>query len=288
VESEGYAGNFGFEWTIHRETQLDGASGESEASFRLKTGFKPDELKGKRMLDVGCGMGRFAEVASRWGATVYGVDLSMAVNSAFTNLGGRENVHIAQADVFKLPFAPATFDFIFSIGVLHHTPDTKTAFDQLPRLLRRGGKIAIWLYPLYDSVHSYSSDVWRKLSTRLPKRLLYSLAHLSVPLHYLYRMPRLGLLPRALFPASAHGRARWRVLDTYDWYSPRYQWKHTYEEVWPWFQAQGLTDIRVLGAPVSLQGTRPKESLPREVGPGGAGFRATRRRVRASHTNRSK
>src|SRR5262249_40745818 len=142
-----YAGNFGFEWNLHSDTQLDDQrSDESEHTFRNKTGFTREQLRGKRVLDVGCGMGRFSDVASRWGATVVGIDLSRAVDAAQRNVGGRPNVHIAQADVFELPFRAETFDFIFSIGVLHHTPDTRKAFDNLPGLLRRGGTIAIWLY----------------------------------------------------------------------------------------------------------------------------------------------
>lgn len=256
--TEDYAGNFGFEWTLHDRTQLDDStSRESEETFRAKTGFTPEELRGKTVLDVGCGMGRFADVASRWGAQVYAIDLSLAVESAQRNLGGRVSVHIAQASIFALPFAEEVFDFIFSIGVLHHTPDTRSAFERLPRLLKPGGKIAIWLYPRYDSVPSYVSDVLRKLTIRMPKRLLYAISHLAVPAYYLYRMPRLGLLPRSLLPLSTHPKRRWRVLDTFDWYSPRYQWKHTYEEVWPWFETAGLTEIRVLGSPVALQAKRP-------------------------------
>ncbi|MFZ3245322.1 MAG: methyltransferase domain-containing protein, partial [Candidatus Acidiferrales bacterium] len=77
VDAEKYAGSFGFQWHKHAQTQLDGPDNtESEFDFRQRTGFTPDELRGKLVLDVGCGMGRFAEVASRWGATVVGVDLS--------------------------------------------------------------------------------------------------------------------------------------------------------------------------------------------------------------------
>src|SRR5208337_3717658 len=69
-----------------------------------------------------CGMGRFADVATRWGAHVVGIDLSLAAEVAARNLAGRKAT-ILQADVFHLPFVPESFDFIYSIGVLHHTPD---------------------------------------------------------------------------------------------------------------------------------------------------------------------
>src|SRR5689334_13682282 len=79
VASDGYASNFGFEWNLHNKTQLDtGTEHESEETLTEKTGFRPDDLRGKLVLDVGCGMGRFADVASRWGATVVGIDLTSA------------------------------------------------------------------------------------------------------------------------------------------------------------------------------------------------------------------
>ena len=93
VESQGYAENFGFEWGKYSRTQLDNeVSTLSERQFTESTGFTPEELKGKWILDIGCGMGRFAEVASRWGANVVGIDLSLAADVAARNLRSRDNV----------------------------------------------------------------------------------------------------------------------------------------------------------------------------------------------------
>ena len=66
------------------------------------------------MLDVGCGMGRFSEVAASYDARVVGVDLSVAVEAAQRNLGERPNTAFMQADVFNLPLRPESFDFIYS------------------------------------------------------------------------------------------------------------------------------------------------------------------------------
>lgn len=257
VDSELYAGNFGFEWTLHASTQLDTSrSDESERTFRAKTGFTPEELRGKTVLDVGCGMGRFSDVASRWGANVVAIDLSRAVESAQRNIGGRPNVTIAQANVFALPFREQSFDYIFSIGVLHHTPDTKAAFDRLPNLLRPGGKIAIWLYEKHRLKWGFS-DFYRLFTPKLPKRFLHAVSYLAVPLYYAYKIPVLGLAIHWVLPAGDHPKARWRVLDTFDWYSPTYQWKHTYPEVRGWFNDRGLVDVSELDVPVAVQGRRP-------------------------------
>src|SRR5438270_6582016 len=93
VEANNYADSFGFQWHRYSRTQLDDDScRNSESHFGMKTGFKPEDLKGKLVLDVGCGMGRFAEVATRWGARVVGVDLSTGVEVAARNLKDRDFV----------------------------------------------------------------------------------------------------------------------------------------------------------------------------------------------------
>ena len=269
VEAQEYAGSFGFQWHKYARTQLDNEhSHESETDFRQKTGFTPEELSGKWVLDVGCGMGRFAEVASRWGARVVGVDLSVAAEVAARNLAHRDSVAVFQADLFSLPFAPGSFDYIYSIGVLHHTPNCEQAFKVLPALLKPGGSLAIWVYSGYNKWYRFS-DLYRKITSRLPGRWLHALCHVAVPLYYVHRglchVPVVGQpasrLLAYLFPTSLHPNPSNRVCDTFDWYSPKYQSKHTYEEVFRWFESSGLDSLRVLYEPVALRGRKPAGAL---------------------------
>jgi len=264
VDAQKYAGSFGFQWKLHARTQLDDATSHwSENAFRRRTGFRPEDLAGKLILDVGCGMGRFAEVATRWGAHVVGIDLSLAAEVAAQNLADR-NAVIFQADVFQLPFANASFDFIYSIGVLHHTPDCEQAVKVLPKLLKPGGRIAVWLYSAYNPWYRMS-DVYRKVTRRMPPEMLYKLCYAVIPLYVLHRIfrriPLVGKPASAalawLIPMAFHKDATWRVLDTFDWYSPWYQSKHTYEEVFRWFESCGLQDLRVIDQPIAVQGRRP-------------------------------
>lgn len=257
VNTEEYAGSFGYEWLKHATTQLDDdRSKESEETFRQKTGFTPADLQGNLVLDVGCGMGRFADVVSRWGGRVVGFDLSRAVEAAHKNLGARENVAILQANVFHAPFREGVFDFIYSIGVLDHTPDCEKAFRQLPRLLKPGGRIAIWVYHTSDQ-WGFTADLYRKITVHLPHRLLHAICRLAIPLYYLDRIPIVRSIAWRAFPHSGHPNPEWRVLDTFDWYSPRYMSRHSREEVESWFRTQGLTEIRHLNPPTSVNGTKP-------------------------------
>jgi ubiquinone/menaquinone biosynthesis C-methylase UbiE len=265
VDRQNYAGSFGFQWHRHARTQLDSPRRtNSEARFRQRTGFTPEELRGKLVLDVGCGMGRFAEVASRWGATVVGVDLSSAAEVAAQNLGTRNGGAFFQADAFALPFTNESFDFIYSIGVLHHTPDCEKAFKGLIKFLKPGGTIAVWLYSGYNKWYRFS-DVYRKFTHRLSPRALHALCYAAVPMYYIHHgirkvpivgRPISGFL-RHVLPVSLNPNPDTRVLDTFDWYSPKYQSKHTYEEVFPWFESCGLESLRVLRQPISVRGRRP-------------------------------
>ena len=184
VPSDSYAGSFGYQWNRFAKTQLDSASGgtQSRDTFVEKTRIPLADLRGKTILDVGCGMGRFAEVVAEAGGRVVGIDLSSAVDAAAPNLERFENAAVVQADVFSLPFGPETFDLIYSIGVLHHTPDTRKAFLSLPRLLKKRGQVAIWLYARMLRWTLAMSNLYRLVTTRLPKDRLLKLCRIADPL----------------------------------------------------------------------------------------------------------
>lgn len=258
VAEELYSESFGFQWNRFARTQLDSASGttRSRETFEQKTGWSLGDLRGKRVLDAGCGMGRFAEVCANAGAEVHAVDLSTAVEAAFQNLGHRPNVRLYQADIMNLPFPEESFDFIYSIGVLHHTPNTKAAFLRLPPLLKPGGAIAIWVYS--KTLRSlWGSEILRKLTPSLSKSWLLQASRIAIPLYHIHRVPLVGTVTSHVLPTSMHPEPEWRWLDTFDWYSPTFQWKHTYEEIEGWFREAGLTKIRRGEFPVSVRGIQP-------------------------------
>jgi SAM-dependent methyltransferase len=272
VSSDQYVGSFSYEWNRWNRVQLDIANGrtESEDTFAEKTGFRPAELRGKLVLDVGCGAGRFLDVASRWGANVIGIDLSFAVEASQASVGSRANVSVIQADVFRLPFRDGTFDAIFSIGVLHHSRDTREAFLQLPRLLKDGGDIAIWLYYYQDKVYNAASDFWRAVLRPFPATVVYAWSWLLVTLvSWLWAKPVMSRKPwghlRRVLPVNIHPDRQWRILDTFDWYSPRYQDKDcSPARVLGWCRESAIRDVQLLPFPTSFRGRRDVAgALPR-------------------------
>ncbi len=241
VDSGKYAASFGRQWNWFRSVQLDSQNGGDLSGRQLSetTGWSDEEYRGKLLLDAGVGAGRFAEVAARKGAEVIGVDLSDAVEAAHQNLRDHERVHIVQADIFALPFRPGTFDLAYSIGVLHHTPDTRGAFRRVAGMVKPGGRFAVYLY--YRSAATWCADVLRRVTTRLPAPVALALCALAVPAYPLYRIPVLGKVLQFVLPISQQPGWKARWLDTFDWYTPTYQWKHSYPEVVRWFQENGFT-----------------------------------------------
>jgi 2-polyprenyl-3-methyl-5-hydroxy-6-metoxy-1,4-benzoquinol methylase len=265
VDAQHYAASFGFQWHRYQKTQLDSEElRESERHFLAKTAMRPEDLKGKLVLDVGCGMGRFAEVATRWGARVVGVDLSAAAEVAAKNLADREFTAF-QSDAFALPFAPESFDVIYSIGVLHHTPDCEAAVKGLNKYLKPGGLLVVWLYSGYNKWYRFS-DFWRQYTHKMKPETLHGILKVAVPFFYnlnqgLKRVPLVGP-PVAgavhhVFPVNRQKTPEARMLDTFDWYSPKYQSKHTYEQVFKWYEAMGMEDMRVGEISIAVRGRKP-------------------------------
>ena len=257
---------------------------EDRATFRNRTGLTAEDLRGATVLDAGCGMGRYLRVAAELGAArVVGVDLSRAVEAARDLSGEFGTVEVAQADLFRTPFADGTFDHIYSLGVLDHTPDPRRAFLELARLLKPGGRIAIWVYHRERPALEKIMDAHRAVSRRLPLGVLMGLSRLLAPVGGWKRrlmaspvrpVARFGVALNVLtIGVSMHPDPEVRVCDTLDWYAPRYLSRHTFAEVAGWFAEAGLVDVVDLsqqqthfhvgqGNGINLAGRRADPALP--------------------------
>jgi SAM-dependent methyltransferase len=104
---------------------------------------------GRRVLEVGCGQGPLVNHLPRFGAEVVGMDMSDAsLRRAAEGMRelGHHSVRLLQGDAEKLPFADDSFDAVVSFGVLHHTPDTDGAVQEVRRVLKPGGTATVMLY----------------------------------------------------------------------------------------------------------------------------------------------
>src|SRR5258708_23842146 len=108
VPADTYASSFGFQWNTFRTTQLDSHTGLPISRERLfkESRWMAADLAGKRVLDVGCGAGRFAEVALSAGASLVAMDYSNAVDACFANLGGHPRLSVLPPDAYHPPITP--------------------------------------------------------------------------------------------------------------------------------------------------------------------------------------
>jgi SAM-dependent methyltransferase/uncharacterized protein YbaR (Trm112 family) len=171
--------SFGFEWQ-----RFSMMRPEWEQNFWSYMAPKqPEFLRGKRILDAGCGMGRHLYHASCHGSEVIGIDFSCAVDAARRNTADLPNAHVVQADLMSLPFRKETFDFIYSLGVLHHLPDPAGVFHCLLDYLRPGGETRIYVYwdlakaSWWKRTLLAAVTTLRRLTIRLPHRLLLWLCY---------------------------------------------------------------------------------------------------------------
>ena len=262
VPAQNYASSFGFQWNRFPKTQLDSHSGVpiSRNRFFAQSGWTAAELNGKRVLDAGCGSGRFAEVALAAGARLVAIDYSRAVDAAQANLGASANLDAVQADMFQLPFRDETFDYVYSFGVIQHTPDPARAFRALLPMVKRGGKIAVDVYPkIWMNV--FWPKYWlRPFTKRIRAERLFALVERMVPVllplsRIIGRVPVAGrrlrwLVPVAnyegIHPLDERQIREWAVLDTFDMLSPQHDHPQSTATLHEWIREAGLLDAEVV------------------------------------------
>jgi len=171
-----------------------------------------------KVLEVGCGTGQMTNFLGMGrGRTAIGTDLcmnSLRLARDFRDRFSINNAHFLQANLFRPPFAPASFDVVISNGVLHHTSDCAGAFRSVARLVKPGGVIVIGLYNWLG---------------RLPTLWLRALIE---------RFGRgAAILDRRLRGAEATGRQEAWYMDQYQ---HPHETRHSMDEVLHWFEAEGF------------------------------------------------
>lgn len=215
----------------------------------------PEFFRGKLGLDAGCGFGRSLQYAASYGAEMIGLDLSEAIEAARENTRHLPNVHLVQGDIFHPPLPPASMDFVYSIGVLHHLPDPKRGFLTLTRLLRPRAPMFIWVYHRNRGRQIAAFSAMRAISTRLPLRVLNVICLLLAAIQWImwvlpYRVLRRFGATRPLaerLPFTLYARYPFRVLHT-DWFDglsvPLVNY-YRREEIEEWYRTAGHEHVRI-------------------------------------------
>ncbi|MGH7163479.1 MAG: class I SAM-dependent methyltransferase [Planctomycetota bacterium] len=204
---------------------------DEEMGWRLRVlGVPPEEYRGRSVLDLGCGTGEYALWYATHGAgRVTGVDLSdgsLARAREQAGAAGVTNVEFVKRDILSLDLPDDSFDYAYSVGVLHHTGDPFRGFRHLVRLTKPGGLVVISLY-----------NTFTRFWLRRKQKLCRLLGGEDVDAR-----ARWG---RRLFPLTMwrlnrryHG-VNYKEI-SYDVFGVPHESVHTANEVLRWFDATGV------------------------------------------------
>ena len=265
VPSDDYAAAFGWQWTHFQKSQLDSHTGTTISRDRLTRCLGGDLsiVRGKTVLEAGCGAGRFTEILLSAGARVFAADLSVAVEANYANCAGASNYFVCQADIRRLPVRPASFDVVICLGVVQHTPEPEETIAALASYLKPGGLLAIDHYS-EDYPVTTPRRVLRELLLRMPperaRRIALGTARALVPVHralwrrrrgfgrlrqYLGRVSPLVDYYDAYPELGTQLLSEWAVLDTHDTLTDQYKHLRKPNEIREALEDLGLADIEV-------------------------------------------
>jgi SAM-dependent methyltransferase len=241
--------SFGYEWN-----EFDGVRDEDQDFGAIYfRDLDLDGLAGKVGLDAGCGKGRFTRILAEHLQAEVALDGSSAVEAAARNLAGLDNVAVIKSDLRSAPFAEESFDFISSLGVLHHLDDPFEGFARLVSLLAPKGQILLYLYsrpatPGARAVALSCATAVRKVTVKLPHPTLKALSTPIAGVLYGGLVApgrwgqRRGVAALAGLPMDTYRDKPFRslVLDTFDRLSAPVEHRYVWSELEPWFTRTGL------------------------------------------------
>lgn len=291
VPGANYAKSFGLQWNRYRTLQLDSHTGMTISRDRLSRllGGRLDIVRGRHVLEAGCGAGRFSEILLGNGADLVAVDLSTAVEANRETCRGHAGYFVCQADILRLPFPPARFDIVLCIGVIQHTPDPEATIAALCRQVAPGGILVMDHYSTGYAL-PIARRALRAALLRMPEGFgvpfCEALVSLLWPFHRAARavkkVPVLKRLARRLvaispvvdyhdaYPQLGPELLRaWAVLDTHDTLTDRHKHLRTAEEIEATLRGCGMVDIETVYAGNGVE-ARARKPVPVSV-PSGKG-----------------
>lgn len=259
---DNYTENFGYQWNKFAGTQVDKSSklDMSKVRFFAETNWDKEDLTDKNILEVGSGAGRFSQIIlDNTNANLYSVDYSSAVEANFKNNGPNERLHLFQASIYDMPFAPGQFDKVVCLGVLQHTPDFESSVKALVDMAKPGAEVVVDFYGINGWWTKFHAKyMYRSLTKKMSHSKLYSLIDRNIDwmIKASLFFTRIGLgrvlnrfipicdiegtLPSSL---SYQQLRELCVLDTFDMFSPEYDNPQTIDTVTKWFRKYGMESV---------------------------------------------
>jgi len=251
--------SFGDEWTKFS----DFSAQEIESIGNEYFDVVPENAFGreKTALDMGCGSGRWSIYAARKFKYVEAIDPSDAVLVAQKQTNGK-NIRVSKAGVDQIPFADESFDFVFSLGVLHHIPNTQQALDKSVAKLKKGGFFLLYLYyaldnrgAFYKAIFSVVNGIRKLISRSSPglKRLLSDLIAIFIYLPlitFAFLLKVIGLSAWKSIPLNYYVGKSFFVIrnDALDRFGTPLEQRFSKDEIRLMMEEAGLVDIEFSNA----------------------------------------
>ncbi len=249
--------SFGNEWSIFNSFDDEEVALIGNDYFDIL----PPQLEDKHTvaLDAGCGSGRWSKFLSDKVGFIEAIDPSSAVFTAVKLLKGVSNVRVTQASIDHIPFEDNSFDLVFSLGVLHHIPDTRQAISRCVAKVKPGGYFLVYLYYdldnrgfLYKIIFKIS-NMLRKVISRLPaktKVMACNLIAVSIygPLVYFCRFLDKINVPKRIIdkiPLSYYRKTSFTIIknDALDRFGTPLEKRFSKVEIGEMMHGAGLSEI---------------------------------------------
>jgi ubiquinone/menaquinone biosynthesis C-methylase UbiE len=242
---------FGEEWSKFTQQALNDR--ERAEVFKKYFSLIDWTKKPNKVLDMGCGSGRWDVLVAPLVGELVAADASpQALHVAKQNVRAA-NVSFLRCTPDTLPFSDGHFDFIFSLGVLHHLPDTQAAILSLARKLAPDGVLLLYLYYALDNRPMWFRAVWqlsdllRRCISRLPFSLRY-LASQILALTVYWPMARIAkhFAVSDSWPLSLYADRSFYIMrtDALDRFGTRLEKRFTKHQIVTMLESAGLKDIR--------------------------------------------
>jgi len=247
--------SFGYEWE-HFDALLPDYEQEVQNYFYV---VPEDKLNDAVILDAGCGMGRWAHYVCRKSIRrLYALDFSRAIDRAARTLADMSAAHCIQADICRLPFRPQTFDFVYSLGVLHHLENPDLGMASLVKSMKENGSLLVYLYYALENRPAFYRIIFRAITwarrttSKLSKPWMHRLAWviglgIYLPLaKFAWLLEKIGLKDAAKNIPLYHYRnatIRFMVGDAFDRFATPIENRYTRAEIEAWLKRYDLLPV---------------------------------------------
>jgi ubiquinone/menaquinone biosynthesis C-methylase UbiE len=254
------ARGFGKEWSTFRQGEENLSRDQRKTIFENYFRIFPWSLlppDGGIGIDIGCGTGRWSTMVAPHVAHLHLLDVSSeALAVARENLKAANNVSFHATSVAEIPFPPQSLDFAFSLGVLHHVPDTLAAICSIAEKLKRGAPFLVYLYYAFDNRPPWYRALWsisngvRVVISRLPHPVRKVISEMIAALIY-WPLARLAALlarldiPQQSLPLSWYSDKSFYVMrtDAYDRFCTQLEKRFSKQQIEQMLMSAGFESI---------------------------------------------